>query len=66
MDYPEVVDDCRWCGGPVFETDDTEAGDDGEGLMHADCEAARCDYLARLEARTWAEWAEGLDAQGLL
>ena len=36
-DDPSYIGDCAWCSEPVYEDEDYEAGDDGEGVMHADC-----------------------------
>ena len=50
---PEVIGDCSWCSQPVFEDDDYECGNGGNGVMHLECEMdAECaDRIARYEDR---------------
>lgn len=35
---PEYIGDCDWCGQAVYDVDDYEPGNAGEGVMHANCE----------------------------
>jgi len=59
--YLGVIDDCKWCSRPVYADDDYEAGDDGEGVMHTDCEYAARKDVHRQEARLWAVWGDDLE-----
>lgn len=34
---PTFVGTCAWCSYPVYDDDEYVDGDDGEGVMHAEC-----------------------------
>lgn len=34
---PEFIGTCAWCSEPVYDDERYVDGDDGEGIMHAEC-----------------------------